>query len=156
MRGIGYVLLTAAAFTADQLGKRHSRRFYYDGSARTYGKGKASVTIRNEHNRGMAMNAGENHPSVIRWLNALLIAILIPLFVVLLGRKGHGIVKTGTALLLGGGLSNLWDRFHDGYVTDYMSFGFGPKWFRRLVFNLGDFAIMAGMVMTVVGAAAED
>ena len=37
-------------------------------------------------------------------------------------------------------------------VTDYIRFDFGPERLRQIVFNLGDFAIMIGALLTVLGS----
>lgn len=58
--------------------------------------------------------------------------------------------KTGLSFLAGGGLSNLHDRLVKGHVVDYVSFGFGPKRFQKLVFNMADFFVFAGVVICMV------
>ncbi|MDE6887595.1 MAG: signal peptidase II, partial [Eubacterium sp.] len=58
--------------------------------------------------------------------------------------------------LAGGGLSNLYDRLRKGYVVDYFSFGTGPKWFRRLVFNLADFFVFAGVLLCMIQMIRKD
>ncbi len=50
--------------------------------------------------------------------------------------------KTGLAILLGGAVSNLYDRYVRRYVVDYFSFQFG--WLKKVVFNLGDLFVFAG------------
>ena len=47
-------------------------------------------------------------------------------------------------LLLGGGLSNLWERLRHGSVYDYVELPGAPRPAGRYVFNLADFAIMLG------------
>ena len=48
-------------------------------------------------------------------------------------------------LIAGGGLSNWIDRLaHGGFVTDFLSVGFGPV--RTGIFNLADVAVVAGVV----------
>ena len=42
--------------------------------------------------------------------------------------------------------SGRWGRV-GGYVTDYVSFRFGPEKFRRLVFNVSDFCIFFGLAL---------
>lgn len=50
----------------------------------------------------------------------------------------------GTGLVLGGGLSNLYERVRHGRVYDYIQFPLAPGLLRRYVFNLADLAILAG------------
>ena len=60
-------------------------------------------------------------------------------------------MKTGLALLLGGALSNTYDRLKRKYVVDYFSFGVKWKRLRNIVFNISDFCILAGTLLTVLG-----
>ena len=53
----------------------------------------------------------------------------------------------GTGLILGGGLSNLLERARHGRVYDYVQFPRAPGPLKRYVFNLADFAILAGGVI---------
>ena len=50
--------------------------------------------------------------------------------------------KIGACLVLGGGISNLYDRLKRGYVVDYFSIRF--KKLKKIVFNLGDICIFLG------------
>lgn len=63
-------------------------------------------------------------------------------FYLLQNKKGHTVQKAGLAILLGGALSNLYDRYVRRYVVDYFSFQFG--WLKKVVFNLGDLFVFAG------------
>lgn len=47
-------------------------------------------------------------------------------------------------LLLGGGLSNLWERLHEGEVYDYLQFPKAPGPLKRYVYNLADLTIILG------------
>lgn len=146
------ILPALAVFLADQILKRHSRRWYQGGRQKTFGRPPAALTFRYLRNYGMALGAGARRPGVIKWGSVCLIAVVIALYVYILGFDGFWLTKSGVALLLGGAVSNTYDRFHDGYVTDYFSFCFGPAAFRRVVFNLGDCAIMIGAILTLLGA----
>lgn len=65
---------------------------------------------------------------------------------------GKKLTKTGLAMLAGGGLSNLYDRYTKHHVVDYVRFQTGPKWFRRIIFNVSDFFIFIGAVLAVIGS----
>lgn len=52
----------------------------------------------------------------------------------------------GVGLVLGGGVSNLWERLRHGRVFDYLQFPKAPGALRRYVYNLADLAILAGAV----------
>ena len=60
--------------------------------------------------------------------------------------------KWGVALLLSGGLSNLWDRLRRGSVTDYIRFPHLPgKKLRTLVWNVADFLLLLGGALMLIG-----
>ena len=109
--------------------------------------------IRKHHNRGAMLNAGEKNRTVVAALSLFLTAVLVPVFIISLGRRGNGLLRTGLALLLGGAFSNTYDRLKRKYVVDYLSFGVKWKWFRGIVFNISDFCIMIGALLSVLGAA---
>lgn len=56
--------------------------------------------------------------------------------------EGKTVTKLGLALVIGGSLSNLYDRFVRRYVVDYFSFQFGVL--KKVVFNLGDLFVFFG------------
>ena len=53
----------------------------------------------------------------------------------------------GPGLLLGGGLSNLWERLRRGRVLDYLRFPKAPGPLKRYAYNLADLAIFLGAVL---------
>lgn len=59
--------------------------------------------------------------------------------------------RFGCALVLGGGVSNLWERLRYGGVFDYVAFPKAPEKLRRYVFNLADFAIILGALAIALG-----
>lgn len=81
------------------------------------------------------------------WIIILIIALLLYCPVVILFRKKSPNVfassSLGIALILGGGISNLFDRFVFGAVRDFIDFGFWPS------FNLADAAISFGFLLLV-------
>lgn len=56
----------------------------------------------------------------------------------------------GAGLLLGGGLSNLWERLEQGAVFDYLRFPGAPGPLKRYVYNLADLAVLAGALALVL------
>jgi len=69
-------------------------------------------------------------------------------------QKGYRAEKAGYALVLAGGLSNLYDRLRRGYVVDYFSIQAG--FLKKVVFNLGDLFIMAGAAVLTVKSLFEN
>ena len=56
----------------------------------------------------------------------------------------------GTGLLLGGGLSNLWERARHGRVLDYLRFPRAPGPLKKYTYNLADLAIFLGAALLVL------
>ena len=67
----------------------------------------------------------------------------------LAGKKSAS-AKTGYAILMGGALSNWYDRFHQGYVTDYLHVPTKIRPLQKVFFNLGDAAILIGGLLTLI------
>ena len=110
--------------------------------------------IEKYYNDGAALNLLEEWPGLLKILQTLFMVVVCIWFYFSLRRNdgaSTSVGKVGTAFLLGGGLSNLFDRYTKGHVVDYVGFNFGPKWFRRIVFNVSDFFVFVGGVLAVVG-----
>ncbi len=58
-------------------------------------------------------------------------------------------------LVLTGGLSNQYDRMRRGSVTDYVQLPGAGKKLGRLVWNIADFMLLGGVVLTVIGLIRE-
>lgn len=109
------------------------------------------VIVRKSHNKGIALNALDGHTFLVKLLSVgMTLAVAAAAVRVFLKRDvtaaGRG-KKLGLAWILGGAVSNTYDRVFRGYVVDY--FSFNTKWtkLRRIVFNLADMFIIAGSVM---------
>ena len=103
------------------------------------------------HNHGMAGGGFTGHMPVLVGTGGLLTLGAAVGFLRLLGRPGHTVQKAGFSLLLGGALSNLYDRCKRGYVVDYIRFRTPWKRLSRLVFNLADFFIFIGTFLICLG-----
>lgn len=140
-----YIAIAAAAvlFAADRVLKYLSRT----------GKLKfESKYLRLTHleNRGFFLGLGQKHEKLLRWLPLgvwLLAAVcLLPQLC-----KRAFTAQLGIAAVLLGGISNQWDRLRRGSVTDYLQFPHRRVKKRALVWNLADFMLVGGVVLTVVG-----
>ncbi len=144
-----YIAIAAAAvlFAADRVLKYLSRT----------GKLKfESKYLRLTHleNRGFFLGLGQKHEKLLRWLPLgvwLLAAVcLLPQLC-----KRAFTAQLGIAAVLLGGISNQWDRLRRGGVTDYLQFPHRRVKKRALVWNLADFMLVGGVVLTVVGLLKE-
>lgn len=110
-----------------------------------------ALLIRKHHNKGMFLNMGENKRGLVAVLSVCLTVVVTVLFVGTLSMAGKGLLKWGLALLLGGAYSNTYDRLVRKYVVDYVSFNVPVHGIRRVIFNMGDFCIMIGAMLSVLG-----
>ena len=149
-----WVLLLPAVFFGDLFLKRYldSR---LEGNTRIYLAGKRAV-LRKCHNSGIAGGRFSGRAKEISTLTLGIMLGFLAKELRLLFQKGKTVQKAGIALLLGGGLSNWYDRRKKGYVTDYISFCKGPKKLQNLVFNLSDFCIFAGILMALLGTGKKE
>ena len=83
-------------------------------------------------------------------LSALALAALsaLALAAVLRCRKR---APAAAGLILGGGLSNLWERLRHGRVYDYLRFPKAPGPLGRYVYNLADLALFLGAAGLLLG-----
>ena len=144
-----YITIVAGIFLAEFFGKSYIEKHKKEGKEEPVWGGR--IVIRKYHNRGAFLNAGEWRSSVVAVLSFSL-TVCVAVFFLRTGRqKGKYMMKTGLALLLGGALSNTYDRLKRKYVVDYFSFGVKWKRLRNIVFNISDFCILAGTLLTVLG-----
>jgi signal peptidase II len=97
-------------------------------------------------NTGAFLSLGANLPD---WERYLLLTVFSSLILVGLGiyvflaKEIKNADLCGYTLILGGGISNMIDRFLEGAVIDFMNMGIGSL--RTGIFNVADMAIMAGL-----------
>jgi signal peptidase II len=102
------------------------------------------------HNYGAFLNLGQKRPEFVRGLSMGLSIACTILFILSLGTKGKPLLKSGLSLLLGGAYSNTYDRMVRGYVVDYFGFQVKNEKIRNIVFNISDFCIMIGALISVL------
>lgn len=110
-----------------------------------------ALLIRKHHNRGAFLNAGQSRQKLVMLVSVLLTLVTTVVFVLTLGQAGSGLLKWGLTFFLGGAYSNTYDRMVRKYVVDYVSFNVPFQWLRRIIFNIGDFCIMIGALLMVIG-----
>ncbi|WP_298470569.1 signal peptidase II [uncultured Erythrobacter sp.] len=101
-------------------------------------------------NRGMSLGMFQASTMEMRWALVLLTAaIALVVFVWMMREKLLGDIL-GLAMILGGAIGNIRDRWDLGYVIDYADFhitAFGGTFRPFLVFNVADAAITIGVVI---------
>ncbi len=109
------------------------------------------LVLRKYHNRGAFLNTGERRQKIVASISVALTALVAVILFKVAGIPGLKLCKAGLALLLGGGLSNTYDRLRRGYVVDYMSLQTGIRRIDCVVFNMADLYIMIGAVLALIG-----
>lgn len=111
---------------------------------------KDTIRIRKYHNYGAFLNIMETKKKLLHIISVVFTAVIAVFFLLTLCHKGNRILKFGLALLLGGAFSNTYDRLSRNYVVDYFSFCSPFPKLNRIVFNISDFCIIIGTLLTVL------
>lgn len=142
-------LLAFGALAADQLSKHAVEKYTAPGSLRVLVPGL--LNLAHTTNPGVAFGLFAGSENV--WRAPLLIAFsaaVIAMLVWLLatGRAGGRAGECGIALILGGALGNVLDRFLHHSVTDFIDFHVGSHhWY---TFNVADSAIVIGAALVLL------
>ncbi|MBE9579419.1 MULTISPECIES: signal peptidase II [Moraxella] len=103
------------------------------------------------YNRGAAFSFLANQGGWQKWFFAVL-GLLVSAFIMVYLRKipkNAKILAWGLALVLGGAIGNVIDRFLYGHVIDFIHVHYANMW-HYPVFNVADMAIMGGMGLVMV------
>lgn len=114
---------------------------------------KGLIMLYRNHNDGFPMGVFRDRPDLVKNVPLAVLSAVAGIFFWLFPKKGYWAEKAGTCLVLGGGLSNLYDRMKRGYVVDYFSIHF--KKLKKVVFNLGDICIFLGAGILLVSQIVE-
>jgi len=106
------------------------------------------IAITTYHNKGAFLNLGEKKSGLVMAISIIITVILSLIFLFTLTLKGRWLLKMGLSLLLGGAFSNSYDRLKKGYVVDYLNFPKAPGFIRNMIFNISDFAIIIGALIS--------
>ena len=145
MKNAAYLMMIPAVFGTDIMLKKKSE----EKKLPIEKEGNDPIIWRNYHNTGAMLNFGAGK-SFVKVLSFVFTAAVTVYFIITLGHREKNLLKAGLALVLGGAYSNMYDRMRKDYVVDYISFRCRWKRFSNIVFNIGDFAIMAGALLAVI------
>jgi signal peptidase II len=136
------ILLIPISFLIDQYCKKR---------AEIHLSNKSKSIIGNRINLSLVFNEGaflgfmKKKKSILKLINVMIV-IFLGLFYIKSYTKQNKIFNIGMALILGGGISNIYDRIYRKKVVDYFSFSIKP----RIYFNLADMFIFLGSFLMVV------
>lgn len=111
------------------------------------------ILLYRHHNAGFPFGFLQKYGHLVRTIPLVVTSALGGVLCYLTQQRGKTAQKLGLALVIGGSLSNLYDRFVRRYVVDYFSFQLGVL--RKVIFNLGDLCVFlgAGILMALQVAA---
>jgi signal peptidase II len=144
-RGPALAIISLGALAADQLSKHAVERHTAVGSLRVVIPGLLNLVHTSNPGVAFGLFADSENP----WRGPLLITFSIAVIAMLVtGRAGGRWGESGLALILGGALGNVLDRFLRHSVTDFIDFHIGAHhWY---TFNLADSAIVLGAALVVL------
>lgn len=137
--------IAALVFGLDVILKQGVEESLFPGEERKLFGGK--MLLRKVYNKGAMLNLMAGRPDILKRISAALGAATLLYDTVLLRKPRRLVRKTGMMLFTGGAFSNIFDRLVRGRVIDYI--GFRTRWPKvtEITYNLGDFAIFAGMML---------
>lgn len=138
--------IASALFVLDRVLKRLSR----EGKL-TVSPAKRHIRLTHLENEGMMGGVCKERKALSRILPCVSLLAVVALCIPHFGQKDT-LSKAGITLFTLGGISNIYDRIRRGSVTDYIQFPKLPiRKLKRLVWNVADFMILIGAVLTVIG-----
>ena len=144
-RRVVLLVIILVTIAIDQQTKRMARASLMNGYPRHYA---GVLTLLYTENPGAFLSLGSNLPANVRHFvfdGLVSIGLLVAAFVLFTGRMQPGPDDVAIALIIGGGVGNLIDRFRlGGRVTDFIYLQAGPL--HTGVFNIADMAITGGVL----------
>jgi signal peptidase II len=142
---LALALVAGAAIAADQLTKQVVARQLDVGELVEIA---GPFAIHHVHNSGIAFGLFANSTATVILLTTLAVSAMVVFFSHSAAR--HPLLPAALGLLIGGSISNLIDRIRLGYVTDFLSLDYWPK------FNLADSFIVVGVGLLFLSFVASD
>nr|WP_291234555.1 signal peptidase II [Frisingicoccus sp.] len=109
------------------------------------------VILTKFYNEGAMLGALSEQKELLKGITIFGVGSLAGALMTMGSLKDHRLQKIGLSMMLGGALSNGYERLKWGKVTDYISFNCKKQKLRNVVYNFGDFAIFGGTALLVIG-----
>ena len=141
------IVLTAALLVLDRVLKllAYRDKLHFSGKI---------LRLTHLENPGFFLGAGSRYRFILRWV-PLLVWIAAAILLLPHVERRLNPARLGILLVLTGGLSNQYDRMRRGSVTDYVQLPRAGKKLGRLVWNVADFMLLGGVVLSVIGLIRE-
>ncbi|MGN0159629.1 MAG: signal peptidase II [Brotaphodocola sp.] len=115
---------------------------------------REKIMLYHNHNAGFPFGFLQKYGTVVRMVPLVVVSGLTGVLTYLISKPGKTLQKFSLAVVIGGALSNLYDRFIRRYVVDYFSFQFGLL--KKVVFNIGDLCVFLGSGILMMIAVIND
>ncbi len=143
----GLALVATAAVTADQVTKHVvTSTVSLDDSVHVFGP----LSIHHVQNTGIAFGLFAGATAIVVVVTAAAIVWMLAFFARSAAR--HPVLPAAFGLVIGGSLSNLFDRVRLGHVTDFID----VDWWTFRIFNLADSFIVVGVAILLVALVVTD
>lgn len=114
---------------------------------------KGKIIISKYYNKGIILNYFEDKKEMVKTISFFVLGLVLLLFTFMLPRKGNRLFKLGLSFVIGGAVSNVYDRMNRGYVVDYFSINCKKlKKLSNIIFNLGDIFIFIGSILMLLSS----
>lgn len=148
MRGLLFLGLAALVVLVDQITKRLADERLR--SQRSVPLVDDVLRLTYVENRGAAFGLLQDQTTFFVFVGILVIGVIAASYRYL-PRSGFRL-HLALGLQLGGAIGNLVDRIRQGYVVDFVDFGYRSNWWP--VFNVADSAIVVGVALLALNALA--
>ena len=111
------------------------------------------INLTHQRNTGAAFSFLADAGGWQRWFFVVLatgVSIVIAVWLWRIRNERQSVLSAGLALVLGGAIGNLIDRFNYGYVTDFIQVWFGDWAYPS--FNIADVGITIGAALLILDA----
>ena len=143
---MAFLAVPAAIFGTDGIVKRRiDRKMETDEQKDIFG---GRLILQKHYNEGAALGIFASQPKAVLWIQGAFLSITAVYYALLLLKKERTGLKISLGMLLGGGMSNLYDRLKKRHVVDYIKIPSKNRRLSRIVFNISDIFIFAGTVLT--------
>jgi len=143
-----FIGLILAVMALDLYFKARIEKQQAESFPRPLPKTADKIRLYRSHNAGFPFGFLAQYKNVVCAVPLAITSALAGVLYCLLLQPGKTAQKLGVSLLIGGSLSNLYDRLVRGYVVDYFSIRLG--WLKKVVLNLGDVFVFAGAVLLLL------
>ena len=147
IRSLLILILVIFNIGLDQISKGIVRETVIPGS-RTELLGK-QLQLMNVENSGAFLSMGSDSNPTVKLIFLLILPVIVLgviLYYVLTNTTLDRLSIVGVSSIAGGGITNLYDRFLYGSVTDFLFMDFGGV-FRTGIFNVADLSVTTGMIL---------